>query len=332
MRAAVTWFDGGAWRDGVVAVAAAGLRLLPDADSVGLPRLDGVVSGAFTDHHVHLQLVDPAPLADSVLCRLIDLGGDPEVLGRAAGVDLRRVASGELRTPGSVEVLFAGAFLTPPGGYPSDRAWAPTGSVREIADADAAERAVVEMKEAGATRIKVASNSTAGPVFSDEMFRTIARIAAQHRLPLVAHAEGRGEAQRVVALGAAALAHAPFSERLTASEIAAQAAAASWASTLAIHTGEAYEIAAYNVRRFHEAGGTVRYGTDMGNGPMPAELSPGEIAALKDAGVDGTDLLESLAPSDPRDPDSRLLFFAGQTPDLPDPLRARPLLSTDLKV
>lgn len=353
MRAAVTWFDGGEWRDGVMTATATDLRLLPDAPTTGLPRIDGVITGGFTDHHVHLQLIDPAPLADSVLDCVIDLGGNPDVLSEAAhnsGVLTQtRAAETEsaligkkspelyggrhgVRGHNRLKITYAGAFLTPPGGYPSDRAWAPAGSVREIGDADAAEHAIAEMKDAGAARIKVASNGTTGPVFSDEMFRTIVRIAAHHRLPVVAHAEGRGEAQRVVRLGAERLAHAPFSERLTNAEIAQQAASASWISTLAIHTAEAYDIAVHNVRRFHAAGGSVVYGTDMGNGLLPVGLNPQEIVALRAAGIDGTNLLQALSPADPRDPDTRLLLFPGQSPDSVDPLRARLLIHSDLKV
>jgi hypothetical protein len=131
----------------------------------------GFVVGGFTDHHVHLQLVDTSLLAESALGRVVDLGGDPRVLASLEGT--------------GVEVAFAGAFLTPAGGYPSDRAWAPDRSVREIADADAAARAVAEMRDAGAVCIKVADNSTAGPVFDDELFAAIVELADAAGLPLV---------------------------------------------------------------------------------------------------------------------------------------------------
>ncbi|CAI7569657.1 unnamed protein product, partial [Penicillium discolor] len=97
------------------------------------------------------------------------------------------------------------------------------------------------------------------------LFRAIVELAAAHGLPVVAHAEGPGEAQRVVRLGASQLAHAPFTERLDDEEIAEQAVRASWISTLAIHDPAARAIAIDNAARFHAAGGTVRYGTDMGN-------------------------------------------------------------------
>jgi hypothetical protein len=304
------------------------------------PHADGVVIGGFTDHHVHLQLVDHASLAGSRLGRVIDLGGNPEVLTSYAGSprfvslrslndrkETRRALSerapatqarrGELRR---ASVEFAGAFLTPPGGYPSDRSWAPTGSFRENADEADAATAVPEMEDSGATRIKVASNSTAGPVFADAVFRTIVELAGARGLPVVAHVEGPGQAQRAARLGAATLAHAPFTERLTEEEIAEQATSVSWISTLAIHDDADRARAIDNVRRFHAAGGAVLYGTDMGNGPTPVDLNPREIDALREAGVEGAALLQALHPVDPSDPASvQLLLPEGDA----DPLHAQ---------
>ncbi|WP_051662274.1 MULTISPECIES: hypothetical protein [unclassified Microbacterium] len=315
---AATFFDGIGWREGVVELTDGRMRLQDALPTAGLPLLDGVVVGGFSDHHVHLQLVEHARLAGSRLGRVVDLGGNPDVV--------RRLAVHQVR------IEFGGAFLTAPGGYPSDRSWAPEGSVREIADADAAAAAVTEMAAAGASCIKVTSNGTAGPVFSDELLRTIVGLAADRGLLVVAHAEGAGEAERVVGLGAARLAHAPFTERLSDSEISRQAASASWISTLAIHDDPEREIAIDNVRRFHAAGGTVLYGTDLGNGPMPVDLNPHEIAALREAGLDDAALWRALSPVDPLDPASNLLFLPGGTPAAADPLDARALTPADLKV
>ena len=373
---AATFFDGEGWRDGILELVDGRMLLLSDATPAhdlrfsGLPRLDGVIVGGFTDHHVHLQLVDHTLLHGSTFRRVVDLGANPAVIA-ALSAKMRgaentcenssgdRNASSDpcgatnasestfsdaLLTPHetttphetphrithAVAVEFAGAFLTPVGGYPSDRDWAPAGSFREIADAAAAGAAVAEMADAGATCIKVASNADAGPVFTDDLFRAIVDAASARGLPVVAHAQGSGEAQRVARLGAARLAHAPFTERLDDDEIVAQAASVAWASTLAIHDADSVErvTAVDNVRRFHAAGGTVLYGTDMGNGPTPVGLNPNELAALRDAGITGTALLRALAPQDPRDTESTLLRLPGTDAD---PTLARPLTSADLK-
>lgn len=334
---AATFFDGEGWRDGVLSVGDDGRMLLSDeSPAAGLPRLHGVIVGGFTDHHVHLQLVEHALLADSRLGRVVDLGADPGRIAALAVHNSSETAAGpvdrgdptvtdpdseELRTasrPRATVIEYAGAFLTPVGGYPSDRSWAPAGSFREIASDPDAAVAVAEMADAGAARIKVASNSTAGPVFDDDTIRRIIDLAAARGLPVVVHAEGQGEAQRVARLGVAALAHAPFTERLDDDEIAVQAASVSWISTLAIHEDPQRAIAVDNVRRFHAAGGTVLYGTDMGNGPTPVDLDARELAALREAGLDDLALLRALAPVDPRDPASVLLVLPDPTSDLLD--------------
>jgi imidazolonepropionase-like amidohydrolase len=347
---AATFFDGEEWREGVIDLVDGRLLLREEPAPAALPRLDGAIVGGFTDHHVHLQLVDHTPLGSSALGRVVDLGANPEVVAQLAvhnsgRFDAREFESRSDRVTAadrpelwteaprhSVQVAFAGAFLTPPGGYPSDRDWAPDGSFREIADAASAARAVAEMADAGASCIKVASNSSAGPVFDDELFRVIVELAAARSLDVVAHAEGRGEAQRVARLGARRLAHAPFTERLDDDEIVAQAASVSWISTLAIHGGADLTVALHNVRRFHAAGGTVLYGTDMGNGPTPVGLNGAELEALRDSGLDDAARLRALSPDDPRDPSALLLVVPGRSRTTVDPLLARPLTPADLKV
>lgn len=311
----------------------------------GIRRVDGgIVTGRFTDHHVHLQLVDHALLAGSRLGRVVDLGGTPAMLralaeafdthsepgeeendGEAHSEPTKNSFSGpqagatELGSAATVHVAieYAGAFLTAPGGYPSDRSWAPAGSVQEIADAAAAVAAVAELAALGASCIKVVAHSEAGPVLDDDSFRAVVASAKSRGLPVVAHAEGSGQAQRAARLGADRLAHAPFTERLAEDEIAEQAASVEWISTLAIHDDTHRAIAIDNVRRFADAGGTVLYGTDMGNGPTPVDLNPRELDALREAGIDGTRLLRALAP---RDDDPHPLFL----PD-GDPAAAHPL-------
>jgi len=379
MRAA-TFFDGEGWRDGIIELVDGRMRLRDETPARDLPRLDGVIVGGFTDHHVHLQLVDHTLLHGSTLGRVVDLGANPAAVAalsaalggaedpcanssgaRNASADpcgVRNASESafsrafstphEIATPHRIEhavaVEFAGAFLTPVGGYPSDREWAPAGSFREITDATAARAAVAEMADAGASFIKVASNADAGPVFTDDLFRAIVDTASAHGLPVVAHAQGAGEAQRVARLGATHLAHAPFTERLDDTEVAVQAASVVWISTLSIHDGgtpdERHTLATAvdNVRRFDAAGGTVLYGTDMGNGPTPVGLNPTELTALREAGITGTALLRALAPQDPRDLASLLLRLPDTDTDTgtdaepdPEPILARPLTSADLK-
>jgi len=293
----------------------------------------GLVTGLFTDHHVHLQLVDHTLLAGSRIGRVVDLGANPEWIAGVARHDsgdphgsAPEMPDAAADGPESPElrrtiVEYAGAFLTAPGGYPSDRAWAPEGSVREITDAAHAATAVDELAAGGASVIKVVAHSDAGPVLDDDTFAAIVRAAKAHGLPVVAHAEGAGQAQRAARLGANRLAHTPFTERLDDDEIARQAASVEWISTLAIHDGGERATAIDNLRRFAAAGGTVLYGTDMGNGDTPVDLRESELTALREAGVDGIRLLTALAPTGA----DRLFLPEG------DPARARLLTPADLE-
>ncbi len=258
------------------------------ADVIAIP---GVLLPGFTDHHTHLQLL-PADarlrLLAGGISRVIDLGGDPDALAALAEPD-----------PFGVAVELAGAFLTAPGGYPSDRTWAPAGSVREVASADDVELAVAEQVAAGASRIKIALHSDAGPTFSDELLAEVVAEVRAAGLPVVAHVEGVGQAERAIAAGADVLAHAPFSEVLPEALIA-QAAEQDqrWVSTLAIHDAveNAAERAAAlaNLQAFRAAGGEVLYGSDLGNGEQPLGVHPGELAALAEAGLDETAVLRAL--------------------------------------
>ncbi|MDP3952974.1 hydrolase [Microbacterium sp.] len=314
MAAAVTYFDGAMLREGTASRDADRIVVRPGQAPAGAPLLDGVITGLFTDHHVHLQLVDPSALTSSRLGRVIDLGAD---------VDVMRRYKARFENDG-IDLEYAGPFLTAVGGYPSDRDWAPDRAVHQVQDAADAAAMIGALAAAGVGCIKVVGNSDAGPVLDDELFRAVVREAAEHRLPVVAHAEGAGQAQRVAQLGAARLAHSPFSERLSDEEIELQAASVSWISTMAIHEGEPYAHVVDNVRRFVTAGGELVYGSDMGNGDTPVDLRDSEIAALRDAGLKGIDLLRVLAPAGIGSGDLLLL------PD-GDPVHARRLTPADLE-
>lgn len=254
----------------------------------------GVSLPPFTDHHVHLHLIDESGLAAHGIAGVVDLGGDPIALARRGNHGIPRVA-------------YAGAFLTTVGGYPAGRSWAPPEIVREISDpsphpgvAGGAATAVDEQASFGASVIKVVLNSAAGPVLGADALAAIVATARERGLPVVAHTEGEGMPRLALDAGAAVLAHTPFTEfvgrKLTAHAVAAGQA---WISTLAIHRDdpEAAENARVNLAGFAAAGGRVLYGTDLGNGEQPVGVNPHEVAALDRAGVRGAALIAAM--SDP---------------------------------
>ncbi len=81
-----------------------------------------------------------------------------------------------------------------------------------------------------------------------------------------------------------------------------------WVSTLYIHGHGAVtpelRTALDNLRRFHAAGGSVVYGTDLGNGPIPSGIHTYELRLLLEAGLDGDEMLGALtrAPIEPGAP------------------------------
>ncbi|WP_353826404.1 hypothetical protein [Agromyces sp. SYSU T0242] len=288
------------------------------------PGETGTMLPPLIDHHVHLQLADPEPAVAHGIAAVVDLGADPGAIARIARAD------------GLPRVRYAGAFLTAPGGYPSTRPWAPSGSVRElspIGDADAArarghraltgpiEAAVDEQHRFGAAVIKVALNAAAGPVFDGPTLAAVVAAAHAAGLPVAAHAEGPGTAALAIDAGVDVLVHAPFSEALDDDLIArAVRAGQRWISTLAIHVRDdhrAAETAIGNLGRFHAAGGRVLYGTDAGNGPLDPGVNAEEVAALVRAGLGASAVVAAL--TDPWPEPTRAWADAGIATFVPGP-------------
>jgi hypothetical protein len=249
----------------------------------------GIVLPAFTDHHVHLHLIDERDLAPHGIAAVVDLGGDPVALARRPREGFPRLA-------------YAGAFVTVPGGYPVGRPWASPAITREVSDPSrhpgvtgAAATVVDEQASCGASVIKVALNTATGPVFDDETLDSVVACARERGLPLVAHVEGAGMMRRALDAEVDALSHAPFSEWLDGPSIArAIALGQRWISTLAIHDGIDRERAAINLATFAAAGGQVLYGTDLGNGERTVGIQADELEALDAAGVRGPRLIATL--------------------------------------
>lgn len=280
----------------------------------------GIVLPAFTDHHVHLHLVDETQLAPHGIAAVLDLGGDPVALARRPREGFPRVA-------------YAGAFLTAAGGYPVGRSWAPPEIAREVTVASTspgvpggAATVVDEQASCGASVIKVALNSVEGPVFDAETLAVVVALARERGLPVVAHVEGERMTRLAVDAGVDALAHTPFTERIGPRLLARAAESQVWISTLDIHgsDAEAAQNASANLAAFREAGGRVLYGTDLGNGDRPGGIQSGELAALDAAGVRGPSLVAALADPWPGVSGTHAVatFVAGDAPSSLDEIPA----------
>ena len=251
----------------------------PDGVTDGV-RLPGVV-----DRHVHLGLVDRALLADGPVTEVHDLGWD-----------LREVAAWAADPPSGIRVRYAGPFHTAPGGYPTGRSWAPDAAVRHVATPREAAAAVADVVAAGGFAVKVALHAGM-PLLPDDVLRALVTEVHAAGLALLVHAEGDGQAQRAIDVDADVLVHVPWTEALPDAVIA-RAAHMTWISTFAIHDGPGRPIglerALDNARRFVAAGGTLVYGTDMGNGPTPVGVNEREIELLGEVGLTGEALRRAV--------------------------------------
>jgi hypothetical protein len=254
-------------------------------------RLPGTLLPGLCDAHVHSALADMRTVRAGGIAGVWDLGGVPDRV--AALRDRARDPASQLP-----RMRVAGPFLIAPGGYPSDRPWAPAGSWREIrSPADAAD-AVAECRALGADLVKVTAHA-GGPQLPAGTVRALVEAAhdAGDRLDVVVHAEGDGTVEAAVDAGADLLAHTPWTARLDDGLLRA-AAGMTWISTLDIHGwGEPtteQDVAVDNLRRFRAYGGTVRYGTDLGNGPLVPGVNPREIRALQRAGLTPDEVLTAM--------------------------------------
>jgi imidazolonepropionase-like amidohydrolase len=245
------------------------------------------------DRHVHIGLSDPPAVLAGGVTRVRDLGWIPGEIhalaerSRAADFDGPRVDA-------------CGPMLTAPGGYPTDRAWAPAGIALELAGATTVRAAVERVLDEGAIAVKLVLHPDAGPTLSDEELAAACDAAHDRGRQATAHVEGREQAERALRAGVDELAHAPWSERLDDALVRALARRCAIVSTLDIHAhgddDAALGVALDNLARFHAAGGRVRYGTDLGNAGIPAGVHVAELRHLARAGLAPDELLTSMTP------------------------------------
>jgi hypothetical protein len=290
---------GGRLRTGVAlrVVPGGAVKAVPAELAPGGPdtrRFPGTLLPGLVDAHVHSALVDLATVRAGGIAEVWDLGGVPSQLSALA----ERARQPAAKLP---RLTFAGPFLIAPGGYPSDRSWAAEGSWREIRTPADAGAAVAEAQLAGATLIKVTAH-TGGPTLPQPLLEALVSAAHDSGLPVIVHAEGAGTVATACAAGVDMLAHTPWTERVDDDLLRACARRMRWISTLDIHGwGEpdpAREIAVDNLRRFIGYGGVVRYGTDLGNGPLPLGVNIREIRLLQSAGLGVDAILMAMTESD----------------------------------
>ena len=255
-------------------------------------EVDGFLMPGVADRHVHIGLADPASVLLRGVTAVRDCGWPPDVIFPLADASELPTYSGPL-------IRAVGPMLTGPGGYPTRDRWAPPGTGLEVHDQEEARRAVEMLAARGAAAIKVALNAEAGPMPTDADLAAICSTAAESGLPVMAHVEGAGQAERALGAGVKEIAHTPWTERLSDAIVETLAKRTRIVSTLDIHSfgGDTPEVrtAVDNLRRFHAAGGMVLYGTDLGNGPIPPGIDVREVLLLREAGLETEAILQAMA-------------------------------------
>jgi len=265
-------------------------RLAPEADEE--LDVDGFLMPAAADRHVHIGMADPGAVLLGGVTAVRDLGWPPDVIFPLADASELPAFNGPL-------IRAAGPMLTAPGGYPTNDRWAPPGTGLEIRGPEAAAKAVVALADRGAAAIKVSLNAEAGPTPTDGELAAIVQTAGERGLPVTAHVQGKGQAERALGAGVNEFAHCPWTERLSEAVLEAAAKAVRIVSTLDIWsygrvTAE-LRTAADNMARFRAAGGTVVYGTDLGNGAIPPGIDVREVLLLRETvGMTPDEILEAL--------------------------------------
>lgn len=267
----------------------AGHRIPQPDDEI---HVDGFVTPGVVDRHVHIALADPAAVLAGGVTAVRDLGWPREVIWPLADASESPSFNGPL-------IRGVGPILTCPGGYPSRAAWAPEGTAYEVRGPEEAAAAVGEvLDDSGVSVVKVALNADAGPTLSDAELVALCDAAHAREAIVTAHCQGGGQVERALGAGVDELAHTPWTERLGEALVHAVARRMRIVSTLDIHSyGEdtpELRAAVDNLARFLAAGGTVAYGTDLGNGPIPPGIDVREAWHLVRAGLRGERLLEAL--------------------------------------
>lgn len=248
---------------------------------------DALVVPGFIDSHVHIGLADPADVVAGGVTTVRDLGWPAGDIRRMARESARPGFDGPL-------VVFAGQMLTSDGGYPTRARWAPEGTGRAVGDPSDAKSAVADQVHLGAAVIKIALNPIAGPVLDTPTLTAVVECAHGNGLAVTAHVYGLDQLRRALDAGVDELAHMLMSPEVVPDDVITRMVGAGTVvvPTLSIRVDD-HEVAIDNTRRFLAAGGTVIYGTDLGNeGPAPG-IDRREIEAMATAGMSARRIIRS---------------------------------------
>jgi imidazolonepropionase-like amidohydrolase len=285
VKAPLAWFGPGRLVRHAAVIAEGGIITFA-GPSAGSPladerlEVDGFLMPAIADRHVHVRLADPGAVLLGGVAAVRDLAWPADDIFALANASELPSFNGPL-------IRAAGPMLTGRGGYPTKERWAPPGTGLELEGPEQTARAVNELARRGAGVIKVSLNAEVGPTPSDAELAAVVESAHGRGLPVAAHVQGPGQAERAVGAGLDEFAHAPWTERLSEQLLEAAARTMRVVSTLDILSfGDVtpeLRTACDNLVRFRAAGGQVVYGTDLGNGAIPPGIDVREALLLHEA-------------------------------------------------
>jgi imidazolonepropionase-like amidohydrolase len=274
-------FDGGRlMANGAVVIRDGTIVAVGDADDLeaSAPRRidlgDGTVLPGLIDLHVHdvgrgqrmsaVTTVRDVGTAESILSSIHDRRGEPRV-------------------------LFAGPLLTVPGGYPSQSFPEVAGVVHGVAGARAAVR---DLAGEGVSVIKIALERGPGdwPVLSRAQVEAIVEEAHARDLLVTAHVSATDMARLALDAGVDELAHMPCEgDDPTLMQDLAEAGV-EIVGTLHVREARGCSTGGY-ARAFVSAGGTLLYGADYPNGPVPPGVDVEELQLMVAAGLTPLEVL-----------------------------------------
>ncbi len=228
----------------------------------------------FIDSHVHLQLSDPRRCLRGGTTTVRDLGWAPPIIFaqrqalRATGPDLQ----------------VAGGILCRPGGYPSGAGWCPEATALQVGTPAQAQQTVAQMKAGGACIIKV---SLPFPQLPE-----VVAQAHQRGLKVTAHLSGVAELDQALEARVDELAHFTFASVSVPPDRIQRMVVRKMAICPTLHIGASPQRFD-NLARFVKAGGTVLYGTDLGNYGPPPGIDVQELEYMRRAGMTPQQIIDS---------------------------------------
>lgn len=270
--------EGTTYDDGCVVVDTDGVvSAYGERSSIDVPFGAFEVAAAWlgpgvVDEHVHLAFGDPEHALRHGVVEVCDLGAPPADAARFRQLD-------------APHTRVAGPLLTAPGGYPS-RSWGSAGFAAFVDDVDQARRLVSGLVTQ-VDVVKVALEPQGGSVPTAEVVHAIVETAHAADLRVAAHALSAEMVECALDAGVDELAHTP-TEVLPA-ELIARLVDAGTTVVSTLHTFVASgdgRAAVGNAAAIVAAGGTLRYGTDLGNAHTRPGAEPKELALLaRDVGM-----------------------------------------------